>query len=260
MLRKNGGTVVICGDVKVKETHLVECGGNITVTSVYGGVDYRTTNGAKLSMSGSITLASPLTLKNLTINVTESSKNINCDYNDFTVAEGVECTGTAQLAINGGYRIGSGALTPEQVSAHKDCTISIASGTWSVIRGGNMRTAGTMPIGTIDKGVKHTLNISGGKFTYVGVNANTVVGMNGCDGDAYLNISGGEFLGGVYGIHRTGTNETGIKAEFNGNLYINITGGIFHKEIALYHTADTPTVKGEASLAVDPSLADKVRK
>ena len=259
MLRKNGGTVVVSGEVAVKETHLVECGGNITVTSVYGGVDYRAKNSAKLSVSGSVTLASALTLENLDIDVTASGKGFNCNYNNFTVANGVNCTGDEQLAINAGYRIGAGALSPEQVSAHKDCTISIASGTWSVLRGGNMRTSGTNPIGTIDKGVKHTVNISGGKFTYVGVNANTAVGMNGCDGDVYFNVSGGEFFGGVYGVHRTGTNSTGTTAAFNGNLYMNVTGGIFHKEISIYHTADTPEIKGEKSLVVDPSLADKVR-
>jgi len=173
--------------------------------------------------------------------------------------DGVTCTGAGDIAINGGYRVAAGALTPAQVSAHKDCTISIVSGTWSILRGGNMRTAAGTPVGTIDKGVKHTVNISGGVFTYDGVNANTAVGMNGCDGDVYFNVSGGEFVGGVYGIHRTGSNTTGTPATFGGNLYMNVKGGTFHKEIALYHTADTPKINGESSLLVDSGLYDKVR-
>ncbi len=259
MLREEGGTVVVTGALEVKETHLVKCNGNVTVTSVYGGVDFRETNTAQLLVAGGITLASPLTFENLNIKTTVAGKSINCNYNNFTVGEGVVCTGVGDIAINGGYRIAAGALTPEQVSAHKDCTISIASGTWSVLRGGNMRTAAGTPVGTIDKGVKHAVNISGGKFTYDGVNANTAVGMNGCDGDVYFNISGGEFVGGVYGIHRTGSNTTGNPATFNGNLYMQITGGTFHKDIALYHTADTPKINGESSLWVQSSLHDKVR-
>ncbi len=254
MLRENGGTVVVCGPITVGETHLVECNGNVTVTSLYGGVDYRETNGAQLLVGGGITLASPITFEELAINTTASGKSINCNYNNFTVAKGVTCTGVGDLAINGGYRIGAGALTPEQVSCHEDCTISIASGTWSILRGGNMRTSETNPIGTIDKDVTHTVSISGGKFTYDGVNATSVVGMNGCDGNAVLNISGGSFAGGVYGIHRTGSNTTGTFAEFNGDIIVNITGGTFAKGVALYHTADTPKVKGSAIATVKNDL------
>ncbi len=259
MLRKNGGTVVVSGTLEVKETHLVKCNGNVTVTSVYGGVDYRESNSAQLLVGGGITLASPLAFENLNIKTTVSGKSINCNYNDFTVLDGVVCTGAGDIAINGGYRIAAGALTPAQVSSHSDCTISIASGTWSVLRGGNMRTAEGTPVGTIDKGVTHTVNITGGKFTYDGVNANTAVGMNGCDGDVYFNVSGGEFVGGVYAIHRTGTNKTGNPATFNGNLQMNVSGGVFHKDIAIYHSADTPKINGKTSFFVDSALSDKVR-
>ena len=101
-----------------------------------------------------------------------------------------------------------------------------------------MRTASGTPVGTIDKGATLTISISGGIFNYDGVNATSAVGMNGCDGDVVFNISGGSFAGGVYGIHRTGSNTTGDVAQFGGNITMNITGGIFAKEIGLYHTAD----------------------
>ena len=121
-----------------------------------------------------------------------------------------------------------------------------------------MRTTDSTPIGTIDKGVTHTVNISGGKFTYDGVNANSAVGMNGCEGNVYFNVSGGEFTGGVFGIQRTGSNKTGIDPTFGGNIYMNITGGTFAKEVGLYHTANTPKVKGEAVITVKNSLKDIV--
>ena len=254
MLRENGGTVVVCGPLTTKITYLVECAENVTLTSVYGGVDYREANSASIILNGNITLASDLTFENITINTPSAGKSINCDYNNFTVGDGVVCTGTKDIAINVGYRIGSGALTAEDVSCHEDCTISVHSGTWSILRGGNMRTASATPIGTIDKGVKLTINISGGEFTYDGVNATSAIGMNGCDGDVEMNVTGGSFKGGVYGIHRTGSNTGNTVAQFNGNITMNITGGTFAKEIALYHTADTPKVNGEAVLTLSSNL------
>ncbi|MBQ4557674.1 MAG: S-layer homology domain-containing protein [Clostridia bacterium] len=254
MLRESGGTVVVCGPLTTKITYLVECADNVTVTSVYGGVDYRETNSASIILEGNITLASELTLENVTINTSSAGKSINCNYNNFTVGEGVVCIGTKDIAVNVGYRIGSGAITAYDVSCHEDCKISITSGTWSILRGGNMRTASATPIGTVDKGVTLNISISGGEFTYDGVNATSAVGMNGCDGNVVFNISGGSFTGGVYGIHRTGSNVTGTVAQFNGNIAMNITGGTFAKEIGLYHTADTPKVNGDAVITISNSL------
>ncbi len=256
MLRETGGTVVVCGELTVKETHLIKCADNVTVTSVYGGVDYRETNGAKLLISGSITLSSELTIEHITLEASGSGKNVKCNYNSFTVGEGVVCTG--EISINGGYSIGAGALKPEDVSCHENCTISVASGTWLILRGGNLRANGTQPIGTIDRGVTLTVNVSGGTFTYSGVNAIAAVGMNGCEGDVYFNISGGTFTGPVYGIHRTGSNATDTPVSFGGNIYMNITGGTFANAVGLYHTDNTPAVEGKAVITVTKDLEASV--
>ncbi|MBQ8835979.1 MAG: S-layer homology domain-containing protein [Clostridia bacterium] len=259
MLRETGGTVVVCGPLTAKVTYLVECADNVTITSVYGGVDYREINSAVVDMSGNLTLASDLTFENVKINTSSAGKAICCNYNNFTVGEGVVCTGTKDIAINVGYRIGSSAITSEDVSCHEDCTITVASGTWAILRGGNMRTSPANPIGTVDKGVTLTYNISGGDFTYTGVNATAAVGMNSCDGDVVMNISGGNFTGGVYGVHRTGTNTTGTSATFGGSITMNITGGTFAKEVGLYHTADTPEVQGDVVLNISESLKSVVK-
>ena len=230
----------------------------MTVTSVYGGVDYREANSASIILNGNLTLASDLTFENITINTPAAGKSINCDYNNFTVGEGVVCTGTKDVAINVGYRIGSGAITAEDVSCHEDCTVKVTSGTWSILRGGNMRTASATPIGTIDNGVKVNIHISGGEFTYDGVNATSAVGMNGCDGTVYMSITGGNFAGVVCGIHRTGSNTTDRVAEFDGDITMAITGGTFAKGVTLYHTADTPKVRGTAMLITSNALKSAV--
>ncbi len=259
MLKETGGTVVVCAPLTEKAVYLVEHEKPITITSLYGGIDYRETNDAVLNFSGNITLGGDTTFDSIILNETANALAINCCYNNLTIGEDVECT-TANPAhvlpsINFGYRIGSSALTVEDVSCHSDCTLSIAGGKWSLVRGGNMRTNSGNPIGTIDSGVTVTLNILGGEFTYSGVNTTCAVGMNGCEGNVVMNISGGTFNGSVYGIHRTGSNTTGINADFGGNLTMNITGGSFTGNVGLYHTADTPKVNGTAKLII----ADKYK-
>ncbi|MBQ4150568.1 MAG: S-layer homology domain-containing protein [Clostridia bacterium] len=254
MLKETGGTVVVCSPLDVKVTYFVEHSEPIVITSVYDGVDYREKNGAVLNMSGNITLGGDTTFDAININATASALAISCRYNDLTIGEDVVCTlansSHVNVSINAGYRIGSSAITAEDVSCHKDCTISIASGTWGLIRSGNMRSAPGNPIGTIDKGVTLTVNITGGEHPYTGVNATAGIGMNGCEGDVVFNVSGGNFTGGVYGIHRTGSNTTDSVATFGGNITMTVTGGTFAKGFGLYHTADTPKVQGTAKLVI----------
>ncbi len=259
MLRENGGTVVVCERIGFSETHLIACGGSVKITSVYGGVDYRETKNARLLPSGSLTLASDIVLDDINIQTTAAGKSINCNYNNLTIGSGVNCSGVGDMAINVGHRIGAGATPKEAVSCNEDCTVNVAGGKWSIIRGGNMRTSGTNPIGNVAKGVKLTINISGGMFTYVGANANTAVGMNSCDGDVYFNISGGTFAGGVYGLSRIGTNSTDTHPEFKGNLSMSITGGEFKGEVGLYQNDDTPSVEGTATISVTNALKSFVK-
>lgn len=252
MLRETGGTVVVCAPLNAKVAFFVECAAPVTVTSVYGGVDYRTTKNAGITLTGSWTLGSEMTFENVKIN-TVAGQSLNAQYNNLTIGEGVVMTG-GEFALNVGYRIGAGALTPEDVSCHKDCTVKVASGKWALLRGGNMRANPADPVGTVDKGVNLSICISGGEFTNKSVNANSGIGMNGCDGYVNFEISGGNFAGSVAGIHRTGTNTTDTKASFGGHIFVKITGGTFASAFRLYHTADTPEVQGRAQLTLTKNM------
>ena len=55
----DGGTVVVCGEYTIKSefTSIPHCG-KIIVTSVYGGVDYRTKNNARLVFSSNMYFSS----------------------------------------------------------------------------------------------------------------------------------------------------------------------------------------------------------
>lgn len=51
-------TIVVCAPLRVKDAALPAIDGDLTVTSVYGGVDFREANGAEIELAGAITLGS----------------------------------------------------------------------------------------------------------------------------------------------------------------------------------------------------------
>lgn len=258
-LTENGGTVVVCGATNVSRTFFAECGGEVVITSVYDGVDYRKTNGAILNVKGVLSLSSAVTLENVTLNVPNSGQSICCGYNNFTVGEDVECIGENALTINAGYRLASGVITSETVSCHEDCTISIASGTWDYICGGNQRTNSLNQFGTVDAGVKLSIYISGGEFVHVGtLNINTMTGQSGVDGEVYMEISGGKFAGDVCGVCRPGSNDTGVTPSVSGKLTLKVTGGEFGGRIALYQNSDCPAVSGSSEFMVSKACASTI--
>lgn len=258
MLRETGGTVVVCGPLTLKETYLVACAAPVTVTSVYGGTDYRTAAGAKLTISGNLQLSSDLVLENLALYSTVSAPNINCRYHNLTVGEGISWSASGAnilpMSINAGTRVDSGTIDPAAVSCHTDCTVTINSGTWALVRGGNLRLNPYSVIGTVDRGAKVSVMINGGSFVYTGGSANAASGMNSCEGEIYMEINGGSFKGNVVGLHGLGNNQTGKTAVFSGALTMKITGGSFGN-LALYHNAASPKLTGSAKLILTSTTA-----
>lgn len=254
---EDGGTVVVCG--KVTETIVVmpKTNGRITITSTYDGVDYAKTKGAMLELGGTFMFGGDCTLENVNIVYKTGGNGFYCGYNNVTFGDGVTCTRASGVSsdwsVNAGYAIGVGGVTREDVSCHEDCTVIVNSGTFSIFRGGNIRSNAAYPVGGVDKGVKLTCIINGGKFTYVGANVTTGTGMNGCDGDLYFEINGGEFAMDVCAVCRVGTNATGHTPTFKGSLTMKITGGEFNSGVKLYQSADSPRVRGGSTLILGGS-------
>lgn len=263
MLAENGGTIVVCGRTEEGITVMPKTNGKITITSTYDGVDYRETNDAKLELSGIFMFQGDCTLENLDISYTKSGLGFYCGYNDVTFGDGLVCTRasgvTSDFSINAGYAIGIGGVTREDVSCHEDCTVTVNSGTYAIFRGGNIRSNAAYPVGGVDKGVKLNCIINGGTYTYVGANVTTGTGMNGCDGDLYFEINGGEFAMSVFGVCRIGSNTTGYTPTFGGSLTMKITGGIFKGEVGLYQSSDSPRVKGDSTLILGGSAKDELQ-
>lgn len=238
-----GGTVVVSGVTEEGVTVLPKTNGKVIVTSTYDGVDYAATAGAKLRLAGTFMIGCDLEFCNLDIVYDSSGNGFYCGYNNVTFGDGLTCTRTAKATVdytvNAGYAIGLAGLTPADVSAHKDCTIVINSGTYALFRGGNIRQNSTYPIGSVDRGVKLHYVINGGTFTYSGASVNTGTGMNGSDGELLFEINGGEFAGDVFAVCRIGTNNTTVTPKLR-EVTMKITGGVFSGRVGLYQSTDSP--------------------
>ena len=253
-----GGTVVVSGVTEEGITVLPKTNGKVTVTSTYDGVDYAATAGAKLRLAGTFMIGCDLEFRDLDIVYDSNGNGFYCGYNNVTFGDGLTCTRTAKATVdytvNAGYAIGLAGLTPADVSAHKDCTIVINSGTYALFRGGNIRQKAEYPVGSVDAGVKLHYVISGGEFTYKGASVTTDTGMNGCAGDLVFEINGGKFASDVYAVCRIGTNNTANTAKLSGSVTMKITGGEFAGKVGLYQSADTPKAgRGKTTLQLGGS-------
>ena len=263
MLRESGGTVVVCGNVTLGETKLPPANQPITVTSVYGGADYAETAGAKLLIGGGLSINSDVTFTNLTIQATANSQSIYCGFNSVAFGEGLNCTFddsvTVPLTINAGHVPIVAATDQAKVSCHTDCILTIDSGIWAIVRGGNRRANRAYAVGSIEQGAKLSIIINGGEFKHVGTSPNTGTGMNDLLGEVYMGINGGTFAGDVYLVGNIGTNTTSYTPQYSGKASLKITGGTFSGKLQAYQ-ATTKKCTGGTKLILTAQTADLAEK
>ena len=156
---------------------------------------------------------------------------------------------TVNTTIVVGCTLDSGGAPIDYISLHDECNITINSGTWSYVNGGNRRSRGDLPIGTSDKDAKLNITINGGEFTYVGINVMCAVGMNSFEGESNLTINGGKFHASVYGLSRVGSNSTPNPAKMTGTVNITINGGEFLGKI-IHHQDATTTITGKVNITI----------
>ncbi len=110
MKQYGGGTLVVCGPVAAKGSSyvLADVGGGLTVTSEYGGADYRETNGACFCINGALVMSNDLRLRGIDL-VADGPTVIYGCYNDFTVEDCVlyANAGTADAPVRGTAADGS---------------------------------------------------------------------------------------------------------------------------------------------------------
>ena len=241
MLKDYGGTIVVCGPTylgieqsygsgaNTRDTFTARFGNNtIKFTSVYNGVDYRETAGAK------ITIAEPAEIgvygqsiwENIDIETEGKDRVISFSGYSTLVGEGVRCypsdsiyegVDTYYVSLTGGHRYQGAVDSP--------LNLTVQSGTYNIIAGG-MWGVNTTRNYNPDGSIKSTNNLDGNKVTNLVIEGTTT----------------------VYG-YVTGTNKQ--NAEFSGKTNITINGGTFVCNINAIGSTGLINADGEVNVKIN---------
>lgn len=219
-----GGTIVVCGPYTQTANYpastLFKHTGTVTITSNYGGVDYRATANAAWSMTKGMRfqLGGPVVFKDIDIKQSATSNNfllVICNFNEFTMDEGVTATGFTFNAVANSVTVLGGCQDKLDNACGKDPKINIKGGE-ALIVGFNRGTAKNFTEPLSSGSLK--LNISGGTIHNIFAGS-VAAGLEG--GNVDINVSGGKFVGTIYG-GKYGNNVAGGET-----LKMTVTGGDF---------------------------------
>lgn len=228
-LGDGGGYVVAVGTVTVSDDiELPRSKGKFTLTSLYDGIDYAKSTGAKLVVGANVAFNCDVTLENLTVEATSEGIAFVFNGYDAVIGDRVECT-----------RIPSVEKFMDLIGGSKgaDCygsDLTVNSGKWNSVTGGNTARAK-------HNGVKFNTVINGGEFYGQVVAA----GRGDQQGSASLTVNGGTLFAGAFGTNASVTGES-----FTGTVNITLNAGTFYCKVAL-GTSRQCTVNGKYNLALN---------
>ncbi len=238
----SGGTVVVSGPLTISNSVCPAYSGEILITSLYNGVDYRRTNNAKMIFSDKnanpISLGGDTTFDNIILEVVDNrARAITCNGNTVTFGEGVESMRADASYQWLGITLGSFNDSYAVCDATKGGTLVINGGSWQIIRGGNRGTKTT-----INNDVSITFN--GGTLE-----GNIMLASAApIKGNVNLTINGGSFLG-TTSAPISITSSSAANATIGGNVNINIIGGSFSNVNITVSKADN--VSGNATVKLN---------
>ena len=202
-----GGTLVICGPYRFSTAFVAPAhSGRVTVTSVYGGVDYRKTADARLVLDANFYIGGETLFDSLHIDSAKAYVGFFANYGSLTVGAdvttGICGTNTTYPCIVGG--------TDPAVLAAKDLSgsLTVNGGKWERVRLGSSK--GT-PVNC-----DVTLTMNGGEvadFIYMS-------SAQSHSGDLTVVINGGKLGYGIVG-HAYDTDRQTLR----GNLTVTVNGG-----------------------------------
>ena len=229
---KDGGTIVVCGKVSVDfPKTLRKTNGKITLTSTYGGVDYAELCGAHIELTKSIAFNSETLIENIKIVSKGNDCYLSAEGNEFTVGDGVSCEIFKGNRCEDYPDIIAGSFSLSTSIRH-DLHITVKSGTWGSISGGQFSTvANSGTTRRIEGNI--VIDVFGGKFT----DDCFIAGMNNLTGNATLNAYGGTFACSVFGI-------TGESITVNGDVTLNGYAAEFQGDVRAAQN-DLPTLNGK---------------
>ncbi len=222
------GTVVVCSTVTLSSSELPTGEGRVTLTSVYGGVNYKS-SGASLSLGTDIYLGSDMTIENVALSYS-SSRMIFCQGHSLKLGEGITTSSTATPPrVFGGTNLSKSGVNTKN-SQFFNFTLEVCSGKWYYVTCGNYRTGENTIIGVIGDA---ELIINGGTFTAAGKTDSereNVSGIAGSalHGDLYMEINGGTFASSVFGAAFCGMNGSRRIPGHLGDIRMVINGGTFN--------------------------------
>ena len=256
LLRDGGGTVVVCGPYSnTYETMLPKNNGNITITSVWDGVDYRE-SGAYFGLTRSVFFHGDFVIDDINIKAETKDTFLVFGYNNVKIGQGVVCSlgediGTYPLLL-AGHSIMLGGVPAEQLALSGECDITVDGGTWAYIRGGNRQHTPKCAMASTSDDAVLNITINGGTFTNREFNLCSATGMNSFAGECVLSINGGKFLGDVYAISRANNG-----AVMSGSVTLNVTGGDFDGYIIKAQDNENVSINGSCSINIAPHLKEK---
>ena len=213
---------------------------NVTITSVYGGQDYR--NQAKLVLDLAACNTTFLTFKSATtienINIEHRYNNDDKNYwstpfifaancNKFVIGKNVKVT-SFDTSVNA-----EGNWYPAIIGGHRfsdikgDANVTIKSGTWSFVNAGSFGLSGTY--GKIDGNA--TLNIEGGRIEAVYGTSSFIKPTASITKKLTINITGG-FVEALYATAKNGaTNEIVVNIAKTAERVAKAWGGVSEASI-----------------------------
>ena len=239
-----GGTIVVCGTLTLESGKTLRAlPDKLTITSNYGGVDYRLTDGACIKLYKSISLASETELRDLTVIAAANGTYISAEGNALTIGKGVECRLYPDSRVEDYPALvgGSFSISP---ALQKSVTLNVYSGTWGSVTAGQYSTDAASAASRTATG-DLVLNVYGGRFT----DDCFVAGRNLLNGNATLNAYGGEFACSVFGIAAGST--------VTGNVTVNAAGASFEGDL-LAGQDNTAVLNGSYTLNVTTANLDRV--
>ncbi len=230
-LKNTGGTIVVCGEVFLGINESYGSGSStrdvftatlkkpIKITSVYNGVDYRETNGARIVIDypAEIGMNGESVWENIDIVTSGADRVISCNGYRTVFGEGINCrpldpekAGDPQqyVSISAGHRYSA--------AEGKDFHLIVRSGTYNCIAGGVWGVLTNTSLRSVN--VYLTLE---GETTVLNRVVGTSYQKTPFGGSVFLTINGGKYNGYIYG--------GGPTAFINSNAEFNLTvnGGDF---------------------------------
>lgn len=235
MLAETGGTIVICGPVHlgvmecadngattVRDAYTAKFGNNvIKFTSVYNGVDYRETAGAKLTIKtpAMVTVLGSSIWENIDIETDGTGRAITFDDYCTLIGEGVKCyprdSAFDEVAQNY-VSLGSGHR--HAGSKNENPTLTVKSGTYNTITAAMWGTSAT----ATSENTNATLTLEG-TTKVMGVISGTVQAKSNFSGNVNITINGGTYECDINAVGPTGMMNTDgvVNIKINGGNFVN---------------------------------------